>query len=46
MKWSGITMPSNHDDTHEWDAFLHGYYWLVIEKRIQTQLEIEKGVQR
>lgn len=46
MKWSGITMPSDHDKTHEWDAFLHGYHWLVKQKRIQTQLEIEKGVKR
>lgn len=46
IKWSGITMPSDHDKTHEWDAFLHGYHWLVKQKRIQTQLEIEKGVTR
>lgn len=27
LKWSGIAMPSKHSETHQYDAFLHGYFY-------------------
>jgi hypothetical protein len=27
-KWAGITVPKNHDLSHETDAFVHGVYFL------------------
>ena len=39
IKWSGIIMPSQHSQTHKWDAFLHGYYYLVKEGKIKHDLE-------
>lgn len=41
LKWSGIIMPGNHADSHQWDAYLHGYYWLVSNGILQTKLQRE-----
>lgn len=41
LKWSGIAMPGNHSQSHQWDAYLHGYYWLVSNGVIQTKLQQE-----
>lgn len=30
LKWTGIKMPSQHSQTHKWDAYLHGAYWLRV----------------
>lgn len=27
LAWSGISMPKQHSQTHQYDAFLHGYYY-------------------
>jgi hypothetical protein len=27
LRWSGIKMPGSHSQTHQYDAFLHGYYY-------------------
>jgi hypothetical protein len=43
LKWSGIKMPSNHKDTHEYDAYLHGYYYFVKEGKIKTALQRSKN---
>lgn len=42
LKWSQIKMPKQHSKTHEWDAFLHGYYWLVQQGLAKTALQLEK----
>lgn len=42
LKWSQIKMPSDHAKTHEWDAYLHGYFYLVSEGLIKTPLELMK----
>lgn len=39
MKFSQIKMPSNHSESHQYDAFLHGYYWLVKNGMIKTRLQ-------
>lgn len=28
-KWTNIKVPSNHKDSHQFDALLHGYYYLI-----------------
>lgn len=46
LKWSQIKMPSRHSSTHKYDAFLHGYYWLVKEGLVKTALELEMEKKR
>lgn len=46
VKMSQIQMPSNHSESHQFDAFLHGYYRLVQKGVIKTQLELEKEAER
>ncbi len=29
--WTKIKVPSNHADSHQFDALLHGYYYLIKE---------------
>jgi hypothetical protein len=41
MKWSQMHMPSDHSQTHQFDAYLHGYYWLHTHGIIKTQLQLE-----
>lgn len=34
---SGIVMPSDHRQTHRWDAFLHGWYYLwAVEGNVSS----------
>lgn len=42
QKFSGVTMPSNHAQSHWVSAFLHGYYWFVQEGRTKTALQLSK----
>jgi hypothetical protein len=28
LRWSGIKMPSAHSQSHQYDGYLHAYYWL------------------
>lgn len=37
LKWTGIDMPSQHSKTHQWDAYLHAYYWLRKNGYIKSQ---------
>lgn len=37
--WSGVKMPSNHKVSHEVSAYLHGYYWLVVQGIVVPSLE-------
>lgn len=46
MKQARITLPSKHEDTHEYDAYLHGYHWMVKNGKIKTQLQLEKEAER
>lgn len=39
LKWSGITLPSQHSQTHQWDAFLHGYYYNRKMGRIESEVD-------
>lgn len=32
QKWSKIVPPKNHDNSHQVDAYNHGFYWLVSNK--------------
>ena len=41
MKWSQISMPGAHSESHKFDAYLHGYYYLVTHDLIKTQLQLE-----
>lgn len=48
LKWTQIKLPSDHSKTHEWDAFLHGEYYLISNGVHKTYLEKqrEKNVQQ
>lgn len=46
LKLSEIKLPSKHSDTHEWDAYLHGFYYMVGKKIIKTPLQIREGKKR
>lgn len=46
IKWFQITIPSDHSQSHKYDAFLHGSYWLKNEGRIKTVLELQKEAER
>ena len=37
LKWSGISMPSQHSQTHQYDAFLHGYYYNRKKGNIKSE---------
>lgn len=39
LRWSGIKMPSQHSQTHQWDAFLHGYYYNRKKGNIKSEVE-------
>lgn len=39
LRWTGITMPSRHADSHKWDAYLHGYYYLRKEGYIKSNIK-------
>lgn len=39
LKWSGIKMPSQHSQTHQWDAFLHGYYYNRRKGNIKSEVQ-------
>lgn len=41
-KWFGMQAPKNHEISHETDAMVHGYYWLVRNKYRKPAL-IEKA---
>lgn len=43
LGWSQIKMPTVHSQTHQFDAYLHGYYWLVKNGIIKTKLQQQKG---
>lgn len=42
QKWSGTKMPSNHDQSHQVSAYLHGYYFLhrrgIIQARVLERI--------
>lgn len=42
-KQAKITIPSDHSLSHEWDAYLHGFHWLLKNKYVTTQLAREKA---
>lgn len=42
LQWSQVKLPSDHAKTHEWDAYLHGYFYLVKEGKIKTFLELQR----
>lgn len=46
IRMSQISMPGNHSESHQYDAYLHGYYYLVGQGIILTQLELEKKAER
>lgn len=39
-KGSGRKAPSRHSESHKYDAFNHGFYYLCKIKKAKTQLEI------
>lgn len=41
LKWSQIKMPGSHAQSHQYDAYLHGYHWMVSRGLIKTQLQLE-----
>jgi hypothetical protein len=42
LKWSQIKLPSDHAQTHQYDAYLHGIYYLVSNDLVPTQLELQE----
>lgn len=43
-KWSGVTVPSNHAISHQYDAYLHGFYLLHQRGIVKSKLEKEMGL--
>lgn len=41
LKQTQITMPSQHSQTHQWDAYLHGAYWHIKQGMLKTALQRE-----
>lgn len=41
-KWFQITIPSDHAESHRYDAFLHGSYWLHLNRGLKTPLQLLK----
>lgn len=37
-----ISVPSNHAESHRYDAFLHGSRWLMDQGRVKTPLQLMK----
>lgn len=35
-KWSGVVGPKQHSQSHRFDAFNHGYYYLYSEDRVPS----------
>lgn len=42
QKMSQVAIPKNHDDSHQVDAYLHGYYKLVQDGLVKTPLQLKK----
>ena len=43
-KWAGLgAAPSNHDISHQYDAVVHGVYWLTNNKIRSPMLNVPKG---
>ena len=40
-KWSGVKLPSDHSQSHQYAAYLHGFFWLHQQGMINTKLENE-----
>jgi len=38
LRWSKIKMPSQHSQSHQWDAFLHGFYFAYKNGRIKSNV--------
>lgn len=39
LRWSGIKMPGQHSKTHQWDAYLHAYYYLQKNGFIKPKIK-------
>lgn len=39
LRWSGIKMPGTHSKTHQWDAYLHAYYYLQRNGYIKPKIK-------
>lgn len=38
-RWSGFKQPSNHAESHRYDALNHLFYWLVQNERAKPKVE-------
>lgn len=41
-----VTIPSDHSQSHQWDAYLHGASYMLMQGWIKTPLMLEKEKQR
>jgi len=42
-RWSKVFPPADHSKSHKYDAFNHGFYWLVKHGYAPTAWERERG---
>lgn len=45
-RWSGMKLPSNHAQSHQYSALNHGYYYLVAHHNMPTALEVADRAKR
>lgn len=45
LKQTGIRLPSQHSKTHQYDAYLHGAYYLIGKGIMKTKLQLEMEAQ-
>lgn len=45
-KWTGVKVKGAHKNTHWQDAFLHGAYYLIVNKIRRTELEMSEEKRR